>query len=245
MKLFFLLSGILLSTRISAQISALPERDYFKSYFTDSKQIISSPGRWDSNDLALGVFLGGSAVITYSLDRDMHDWSQPLRNNNSETFFRFIEPFGNGLYVLPATICVYGVAVLSDNLRLRNFALTSLKAYLITGGVVQGIKLLTGRPRPFQLNDESLWFQGFDYRSFPSGHTATAFSIARVADHFSNNNWVDALAYSLAALVGFSRMHDNKHWFSDVFVGACTGILISDTIVKMHNRSEVKKQKVF
>ncbi len=245
MRLSFLLFGVLLSGKISAQISALPDRDYLRSFYLDSKHIVTSPSQWDGDDIALGIFLGGSGIISYTLDREANDWSQRMRSSSSETFFRFIEPFGNGLYVVPATICIYSVAVLSDNLRLKNFALTSLKTYFITGGVVQAVKLLTGRPRPYQLNDETLWFRGFDYRSFPSGHTATAFSIARVVDHFSKNYWVDALAYSMAAMVGFSRMHDNRHWFSDVFFGACIGLFISDTIVKSESKREEQKVKKF
>jgi hypothetical protein len=37
--------------------------------------------------------------------------------------------------------------------------------------------------------------------------------------------------YGLAGFTGYQRIYDNKHWFSDVFVGAAIGYLIGNSIV--------------
>jgi len=38
---------------------------------------------------------------------------------------------------------------------------------------------------------------------------------------------VSVLAYSLAVLAGWSRIHDDYHWASDVFVGAALGTAVT------------------
>lgn len=70
------------------------------------------------------------------------------------------------------------------------------------------------------------------FASFPSGHTSTAFAIATVfAERYDRTATVPVIAYSLATLVGLSRMIEHQHWSSDVFVGACVGYLCGHDVV--------------
>jgi membrane-associated phospholipid phosphatase len=66
---------------------------------------------------------------------------------------------------------------------------------------------------------------GSDY-SFPSGHTTVAFFGARMLDkEFRKTHpWLVVGAYSIATATGVLRVANNKHWASDVFVGAGLGI---------------------
>lgn len=58
--------------------------------------------------------------------------------------------------------------------------------------------------------------------SFPSGHTTTAFAFASVVGAEHSIGW-GVGAYSLATLVGLSRIDDNKHYLNDVIAGAVIG----------------------
>lgn len=61
------------------------------------------------------------------------------------------------------------------------------------------------------------------YRSFPSGHTATAFWLAgNIAFSFRNRN-ISIIALIVAALIGFSRIAVGVHWPLDVTTGAIIG----------------------
>ena len=62
-------------------------------------------------------------------------------------------------------------------------------------------------------------------RSFPSGHTSASFIAATVA-HKLYGRQISSPAFLLAGLTGISRIHDNKHYLSDVIFGAALGITI-------------------
>lgn len=71
---------------------------------------------------------------------------------------------------------------------------------------------------------------GSNNHSFPSGHTATAFMTATmlVREYGHKSPWVGIGAYTVAAGTGLMRMANNKHWMSDVMVGAGIGILSTE-----------------
>jgi membrane-associated phospholipid phosphatase len=62
--------------------------------------------------------------------------------------------------------------------------------------------------------------------SFPSGHTASAFSGASFI-HAKYGLKYGLLAYAGATFVGYSRLHANAHWREDVYAGAIIGIINS------------------
>jgi len=68
---------------------------------------------------------------------------------------------------------------------------------------------------------------GSNNRSFPSGHTATAFQAAEFMRlEYKNESPIYGIAaYAAAATTGALRIYHNSHWFSDVVAGAGIGIL--------------------
>lgn len=71
---------------------------------------------------------------------------------------------------------------------------------------------------------------GSNNHSFPSGHTATAFMTATMLskEYGGRSPWYSIGAYSVATATGLSRVANNKHWLSDVLVGAGIGILSTE-----------------
>lgn len=65
------------------------------------------------------------------------------------------------------------------------------------------------------------------YNSFPSGHTSSAFVAAEVMhqEYKDESLWYSVAGYTVGAATGVLRMMNNRHWLSDVFVGAGIGIL--------------------
>lgn len=96
----------------------------------------------------------------------------------------------------------------------------ALVAHGIVTVVVLSLKKVTHELRP----DAS------DSYSFPSGHTALAFTGAGLLDReFGEvNPLIPIGGYAMATSTGILRMTNDKHWLSDVLVGAGIGLLSTE-----------------
>jgi membrane-associated phospholipid phosphatase len=67
---------------------------------------------------------------------------------------------------------------------------------------------------------------GSNHVSFPSGHTATAFTTASLLfyEYKDANIWYASSGFLFATATGFLRIANNKHYTSDVLAGAGIGI---------------------
>ncbi|MCP4678841.1 MAG: phosphatase PAP2 family protein [Deltaproteobacteria bacterium] len=114
--------------------------------------------------------------------------------------------------------------------QFRRHALAMVLAVAMGGLVVNLMKIAVNRPRPpehFAQLGVDIHIPGSEPRdrSFPSGHTQTAFG---AATYLSCLFPMGAPAFiSLAALVGLSRIAIGVHFPADVLVGAFFGALFS------------------
>lgn len=97
---------------------------------------------------------------------------------------------------------------------LRERLATTATAYVIMGTLCKGMKLAFREERP----------DGDDHKSFPSGHTATAFMGAELVrqEYGGICGWT---AYGIATATAFLRLYNDRHWLNDVIGGAGIGIL--------------------
>lgn len=71
--------------------------------------------------------------------------------------------------------------------------------------------------------------------SFPSGHSASAFSSARVISWYLGDRGAGpVICYGIASLVAWSRVNDREHWASDVAVGSMPGYFTADKIISLN-----------
>lgn len=98
--------------------------------------------------------------------------------------------------------------------------LTAAASYIFTAGVTQGLKLTVHECRP----DES------NANSFPSGHTAMAFSGATVLRHEYGevSPWITLAGYSVATFVAVDRVAKKRHHWYDVAAGAAIGVAATE-----------------
>ena len=71
---------------------------------------------------------------------------------------------------------------------------------------------------------------GSSRNSFPSGHTATAFMTATMLhkEYGYRSPWYSIGGYTVATVTGVTRQLNNRHWMSDIMVGAGIGILATE-----------------
>jgi len=111
---------------------------------------------------------------------------------------------------------IAGQFIILSRLKLGSDDFNYATSAIIANGLcTYGIKFITGRMRP----------DGANRRSFPSGHTSSSFLAATIADDLYGSK-IGVPAYLLAGLTGLSRIHDNKHYLSDVIFGASLGIAL-------------------
>ncbi len=101
-----------------------------------------------------------------------------------------------------------------------------LRGQILSQAFIHGIKYTVRRDRPTG-----------ECCSFPSGHAASAFVAASILERHLGYRaaWPTLLA---AAYVATSRLHDNRHFASDVLFGSAIGMATGWTVVGRHGRNE-------
>lgn len=203
----------------------------------------------DWQDAAVVGGIVATTAVLIAVDEPIYRSFRDYRNEN--TWVRKVSPIASqfGEFYVPvgvaALYCLNGLAF--DDDESLDTGLLAVQAMVHSGIVIQVLKHLFGRSRPFVHDGDDTWYGprvffkrytngGFSpYDSFPSGHTITAFSLATVLAE-REQPWVGAVAYSFAGLCGISRLTQREHWLSDVVVGAALGVAIGKLVVKNHEK---------
>ncbi|MDX1579519.1 MAG: phosphatase PAP2 family protein, partial [Gemmatimonadota bacterium] len=93
-----------------------------------------------------------------------------------------------------------------------------------------------GRSRPGE--DRGAWqFDPFGgHASLGSGHAAYTFALAAAVDEIADG-WVSTPFYVAATVTGLSRIYHDRHWLSDVAVGAAIGSLVGRRATRLSARA--------
>lgn len=182
---------------------------------------------------AIGV---GTAGLTFAT---LSTFDEPTSKNIQEhyrqsKFLNITNEFGNKLLILPASVALFGSSLFTDNTKFQDAAFTSLQSVLMTSLTVGAGKFIFARERPY-MNEGAYDFEFMSpgQTSFPSGHTARAFSFI--------TPWImyypGPVTYSLFALpagTAIARIAKGKHWLSDVAAGAAIGFSMGYYLSKRH-----------
>jgi membrane-associated phospholipid phosphatase len=227
--------------------SIVPDVGYFKSWLTDARDIAISPVRWNKYQWIAVSGIVALGVVFYTQDANIQKVVQKNQNAFMDGFSNYgLKNLGSGVYTIPALGLLYGVGAILKNDKARYTALKGVEAFAMAFVADQILKQLTQRHRPYIDNPPNpyIWEGPFHLTfntSFASGHAANAFAVATVvATAYSKTIWVPILCYTFAGLTAASRVYQNDHWFSDVFIGSAIGFAIGRTIMNNH----IKKLKV-
>lgn len=219
---------------------AMPLVQVVKNVLRDQKPIWTFPVKavqgkhWKP---VLAIAIGGAALVALDphTERYFHDQSRfgayktgLLRGRNTT----LVET------MTPAAFYIVGLAKHSSHGR--NTALLAAEALAGAQIVTFGIKHAVGRLRPSDVppdgNLSDTWFKYHgglsNGGSLPSGHAASAFAVAAVlASRYRDRRWVPWVAYGAAACISLSRLPDQAHFPSDIFIGGALGYSISHFVV--------------
>jgi hypothetical protein len=196
-----------------------------KEFLQDQEQIWTSPAKLRFSDAQWLVPVSG---ITAGLFVTDYDYSKSLSHNPTTiSHYNTISNAGIAALIGGAG----GMWVLGHVKHNEHWSETGFlagEAALNSLIMVESLKYPLGRERPYQGNGTGPFFQGGT--SFPSEHAAAAWSIAGVVAHEYPSPFIKIMAYGLASLVDYSRIHGRQHFPSDVFVGSMIGNLIAQNI---------------
>lgn len=234
-------------------VTKLNGRTYFILLGSNIKQTFTKPFHMRKRDWKhLGIFAAAAVGLGFA-DEPIQRNVLSLRNKSSFVRMsgKYITNFGflYEFYALGA-FSAYGIIFKSE--KVKNTSLLATQA-VITGALAEAtVKTLTGRTRPNYYGAaeeaEPRFLGPFgnlskdavgkrSNSSFPSGHTTAAFAAATVfAVEYKNKPVIPIVAYSIATLVGVSRITENKHWATDVFTGAALGYVIGKQVAFNYHR---------
>ena len=235
------------------ETTKLTVNSYFILLGSSLKQEFTKPFHMTKKDWGnLGKFTAVTVALSFT-DEPVQKAALKLRNRNTglNDVSKYVTNFG-GLYEGYTLAGLGAYSLIFKNEKLKTTTLLATQAYVTGAAVGTVVKFLSGRTRPSyyesEVEAEPKFYGPFSktakdangrkvYSSFPSGHTTVAFAAATVfASEYRNKPIVPIIAYSVASLIGVSRITENKHWTTDVFVGAALGFLTGKQVVNNYHR---------
>lgn len=237
--------------------------NYFVLLGSDLKQQFTAPFHQTKKEwLRIGAYSAAIAGISIAADEPVQRFAVKLHDSSAtvSSVSNYVTRFG-GLYEVYTLAALGTYGIVFKNKKMQTTTLLATQAYLTAGAVETTVKFLSGRQRPAYFNPNKpesepifhgpLFKAGTDKNgkkinsSFPSGHTTVAFAAATVfAMEYKHTPWVPIVSYGAASLIGLSRITENKHWTSDVLVGATLGYLSGRQVVNNYHRyAKVKSQQ--
>jgi membrane-associated phospholipid phosphatase len=200
------------------------------------------------------AFMGGFAIATAALAPVDVAIANRLRDSTVQEN-RFIGTLAAIVrdvatpYSVFIGVSLYAYGRIASDERVADLGLHGTEALAIGAVAGAALKGLFGRERPFVERDphDYGFGRGFgrrgkeQYRSMPSGHTISAFAAAAAVTSETRRWWrgsekfIGPAMYGGAALAGISRIYHNRHWATDVVMGAAIGTMAGIKVVRYHH----------
>jgi len=199
-----------------------------KRTLKDQKELYKAPFKlsnlkWDA------LVLGGTAAL---IATDRH-----IESHIGTSHYTLYQTTSDiaiaGLGVTLGGVWIWGIK--GNHQHAKETGALELETLVNTFLIYTPMQFLAARERPGEGNGNgNFWKHHNINTSFPGGHAMFTFAMATVVSHEYSQKWVQALAYSAAAIVTVSRFMARDHWASDMLMGSALGIGIGAHIFHAH-----------
>lgn len=165
-----------------------------------------------------------------AMDKDADEFfisNYEVWEERNEKFINFSDRVDDYLQHVPsAATFIMSLSGVQGKHDLPNQAALFIKSEILIAAIVFPLKQITLENRP----------DSYKRNSFPSGHTTQAFMAATFLsrEYGYKSVWISVGAYTMATTVGVFRILNNRHWLSDILVGAGIGILSTNVVYATH-----------
>jgi membrane-associated phospholipid phosphatase len=210
----------------AAEEEAKPERGFVSTLFHNMGDDLKKMPR--RNTL---YWLAGGSALALAVHPEDNTLNRRLRGSPAaETFFKAGKYVGSFPVLMGLAAGTYLTGRSNGSVRARHLGMDLLEATLLSEGITQAIKYSVRRERP--LREDGTRSSGY---AFPSGHASATFASATVLQQ--HLGWKAAVpTYAIASYVAISRLHDQRHFASDVAFGAAEGIIVGRSVT-WHGRN--------
>jgi membrane-associated phospholipid phosphatase len=203
----------------------------------ETTDLLSTPLQLENGNLFMTLGVAGAIGLTYAFDKQIQNKLTAHPTNSLNHAADAGSLIGDPYVHMGIAALVYGGAILADSAKWKEAGEMIGEALILADTASLIIKESSGRGRPSVTSSRSdfkpLSFKR-DYDSLPSMHTSSSFALASVLAAMSDSIAMKAAYYGTAAFVGYSRVYKNKHWASDVLLGAVTGELCGRVVTSFH-----------
>jgi hypothetical protein len=208
---------------------------FLKHVVRDQEHFWTAPAHLRTRDLKWIVPVAGIAAGLIASD----SWLSKQIPNKPNQLSRSLSISNDTVYSL---VGIGGAAFLlghiTNNDHMKETGLLAAEAALNATAATYAFKYATERQRPYTGNGNGNFFQaGGD--SFPSEHSAIAWSIASVVAHEYPGPFSQFLSYGLASAVSLTRVTAQQHFPSDIVVGGLLGWYFGHEVYHAHHNPEL------
>jgi len=233
---------------------SIEEKSYFEVISDDiiySAQDFAFIGKntidLSSEDLIITAGVIGTTVFTMAFDKSIRNSFANVDCKIPNHIFNFTNHFGSLTSATVFSSGTYLAGLFLENNDIRITGRLIIESLVVSGLITQVLKISIGRSRPY-LNEGNTQFNLFEtedkYFSLPSGHSTISFAIATVYSQQIDTWWAYAATYSFASVTSFARIYKDKHWVSDIVLGAIIGTLGGTLAVESEKNREQKSQDI-
>jgi membrane-associated phospholipid phosphatase len=203
------LAGIVLWIAVLPGLAAGQDRDYLSLKW------------WHPLVASAGI------AATFLLDQPAHDYMRDHQGATATDVADVAKTFHEAEGTLAISGAAMAVGLAARNMKIAQTGVQVLTSYALTSGMMIATKWAFGRSRPSTTPDDNTqfdWFNGTENSAFPSGAAVVTFSLATTLADAIDHPAATIVLYGGATLNAWARVYADRHWFSDVALGALYGI---------------------
>lgn len=223
------------ATSKPASLSSIISDDY-SSYFSHDRLL----------RMGIAFGLGGIAANT-NIDMNIRNGYQDrvrtaktnIWSNNNDNIFSFnAKFFGEGKYMIPVALLAASVNYIDTDTPIGSWGANTSRAFIVGLPPMWAMQIATGASRPGETPQGSVW-RPFKDDNGVSGHSFVGtVPFLTIAAMNADNPYIKYPAYLASAAAGWSRINDDKHFFSQVVLGWYMAYEAVDTVFENNHQKK-------